>query len=105
MDFHQTVEYEYFRSIAIDTESEEEPIFLGVVGISIFKTQITGNKMRKKLIKGPTLSIESHIDEVDSRLLELKHGDTEYQLTLDEFNSLQSLVCRDPIGFWLYKKE
>ena len=105
MDFHQTVEYEYFRSIAIDTEIEDEPIFLGIVGISIFKTQINGTRMRKKLIKGPTLSIESHLDQVDPRLLELDHEDVTYQLSMQEYNSLQTLVHRDPIGFWTYKKK
>lgn len=105
MDFHQTVEYEYFRSIAIDTEIEDEPIFLGIVGISIFKTQINGTRMRKKLIKGPTLSIESHLDQVDPRLLELDHEDVTYQLSMQEYNILQTLVHRDPIGFWTYKKK
>ena len=104
MVFHQTVEYEYFRSIAMDTDNESEPIFLGIAGISIFKTQVTGARMRKKLIKGPTLSIESHIDEVDPRLRALKHEDITYQLTLEEFNNLRSLVCRDEIAFWTYKK-
>lgn len=105
MIFHQTVEYEYFRSIAIDTESGERPIFLGIAGISIFKTQTKGTMVRKKLIKGPTLEIDADLEEVDARLLELKQGDVTYELTSQEYNSLQSLVSESPIEFWTYRKE